>query len=148
MAARWGRIGRIGLAAAVAVSWLVTVPFMWHAVTTVPSAQRLQAMSSRIMHVPSPTTFLRTTGQSLVELLALLLLLWPFWRPLWLTRLLVAFLALGLWAVATMPLELTNLEQVHHQWLVGCDVALLLALIVTMGARLAGAIRRTRGAES
>ena len=144
MATRWGRIGRIGLAAAIAVSWLVAVPVMWHAVTTVPSAQRLQAMSSRIMHVPSPTTFLRTSGQSLVELLVLLLLLWPFWRRLWLTRLLVAFLALGTWAVLTMPLELTELEQVHHQWLVGCDVALLLAMVVTLLARIVGAVRRAR----
>ncbi len=140
----WGRVGRIVLTAAIAVSWLVTVPLMWHAVTTVPSAARLQAMSSRIMHVPTPTTFLRTTGQSLVELLVLLLLLWPFWRPLWLTRVLVAFLALGTWAVLTMPLELTNLEQVHHQWLVGCDVALLLAIVLAILARVWQAIRRTR----
>jgi hypothetical protein len=138
----WGRSGRIGLAAAVAASWLVAVPLMWRAVTTVPSAQRLQAMSSRIMHVPSPTTFLRTAGQSLVELLVLLLLLWPFWRRLWLARLLVAFLALGTWAVLTMPLELTTLEQVHHQWLVGCDVALFLAMVVTLLARIVGAVRR------
>ncbi len=140
----WGRVGRIVLTAAIAVSWLVTVPLMWRAVTTVPSAARLQAMSSRIMHVPTPTTFLRTTGQSLIELLVLLLLLWPFWRPLWLTRVLVAFLALGTWAVLTMPLELTNLEQVHHQWLVGCDVALLLAIVLTILARVWQAIRRTR----
>ncbi len=141
-----GRSGRIGLTLAIAASWLAAVPLMWRAVTTVPSAERLQAMSSRIMHVPSPTTFLRTGGQSLVELLLLLLLLWPFWRRLWLTRLLVAFLALGTWAVLTMPLELTTLEQVHHQWLVGCDVALLLAMVVTIGARVWRAIRGARAA--
>ncbi len=140
----WGRLGRILLTAAIAVSWLVVVPLMWHAVSTVPSAARLQEMSSRILHVPTPTTFLRTAGQSLVELIVLLLLLWPLWRRLWLTRLLVAFLTLGIWAVLTMPLELTRLEQVHHQWLVGCDVALLVAIVVTILARVWQAIRRAR----
>ncbi len=144
MAADRGRAGRILLVALLAVSWLVTVPLLWHSVTTVPSTARLQAMSSRIMHPPGPTTFLRTAGQSLLELLVLVALVWPGWRRFWLLRLLLAFAGLAVWAVATMPLELTQLEQIQHQWLVGCDLAILLAMVVTVVARSVGAIRRTR----
>ncbi len=139
-----GRLGRILLACALTIAWLVSVPFMWKAVSTVPSAARLQAMQSRIMHVPSPATFLRTTGRSFLELAGLLLLLWPGWRRLWLVRLLVAFLALAAWAVLTMPLELTELEWVHHRWLVGSDILLMVALVVTVTARIVGAVQRAR----
>ena len=144
----WDRrpLARILLVLALALGWAVAVFFMWKAVTTLPSAERLRVMSSQIMHVPTPRTFLRTAGQSLLELLALVLLLWPGWRPLWLIRLLVAFLALGIWAVLTVPLELTRLEQVHHQWLVGCDVALLVAMAATIVSRIFQAIRRGRSA--
>ncbi len=58
-ARRRGLRGRLLLGAALVVSWLVSVPYMWKSVTTVPSAERLQAMSSRIMHVPTHATFLR-----------------------------------------------------------------------------------------
>ncbi len=132
---------RLLLGGALVVLWLVAVPMMWHSVSTVPSAERLQQMSSRIMHVPSPTTFLRTAGQSLVELLVLLALIWPWWRRFWFWRLLAAFVALAVWAVATVPLELTELEQVHHQWMVACDALLFLALLLTATARLAGFAR-------
>lgn len=142
-------LGRFLLLAALMVSWLVSVPYMWKSVTTVPSAARLQQMQSRIMHVPSPTTFLRTTGQSFVELAMVVALLWPWWRRFWLARLVLAFLGLALWAVVTVPLELTELEWVHHRWLVGADVLLLIALLATIGAGLVGAAwsaRRQRAA--
>ncbi len=142
------RLGRILLVVLLVLGWLVAVPLMWHAVTTVPSAARLQAMSSRIMHPPGPATFLRTAGRSLAELLVLVALLWPGWRRLWLLRLLVAFVGLFIWAVVTMPLELTELEQIHHQWLVGCDLAILLAMVVTVGARLVEAIRDARSSTA
>ena len=132
---------RLVLCGALVVLWLVAVPLMWHSVSTVPTAERLQQMTSRIMHVPSPRTFLRTTGQSLVELIVLLAVLWPWWRRFWLWRLLVTFLGWAIWAVVTMPLELTELEQVHHQWMVACDVLLFVGMVVTAAARLAGFAR-------
>lgn len=140
-------VWRMILCGVLVVLWAAAVPLMWHSVSTVPSAERLQAMSSRIMHVPSPTTFLRTAGQSLVELLVLVGLLWPWWRRFWPLRLLVAFIALAVWAVATVPLELTELEQVHHQWMVACDAVLLVGLVVTMIARAGATIRRSPHAQ-
>ncbi len=137
-------LGRLLLLAALVVSWLVSVPYMWKSVTTVPSAARLQAMQSRIMHVPSPATFLKLTGQSFVELAILVALLWPWWRPFWLARLVVAVLGLFAWAVLTLPLELTDLEWVHHRWLVGADVLVLLALVASVVARFVGAVRSPR----
>ncbi len=137
---RW----RLLLLAALVVSWLVSVPYMWKSVTTVPSAARLQAMQSRIMHVPSPTTFLKTTGQSFVELAVVLALLWPWWCRFWLARLVLAFLGLAVWAVITMPLELTELEWVHHRWLVGADLLLLIGIVTTIVARLLRAVRSAR----
>ena len=142
--ARLGGSGRGLLVAALTIAWLVSIPFMWRSVTTVPSAARLQEMQSRIMHVPSPATFLRTTGQSFGELAALVLLLWPGWRSLWLLRLTLVFLGLAFWSVLTVPLELTELERVHHAWLLGSAALVLLALVLTVTARIAGAIRRAR----
>jgi hypothetical protein len=136
---------RIVLVAAIALAWAVSVPLMWHAVTTVPSAARLQAMSARVLHVPTPETFLRMTGRSLLELVVLGALLWPWWRRFWLVRLLLALLALAVYAVATVPLELTTLAQVHHQWLAAADVLLLIGVLATAAARLARALRRTDG---
>ncbi len=142
-------LGRLLLVATLVVSWAVSVPYMWKSVTTVPSAQRLQEMQSRIMHVPSPTTFLKTTGQSFVELAVVVALLWPGWRRFWLARLVLAFLGLAVWAVVTVPLELTELEWVHHRWLVGADALLLIAIVATVvgrflrlarGGRLGGAV--------
>lgn len=141
---RVGATGRVLLVASLTIAWLVSIPFMWKSVTTVPSAARLQEMQSRIMHVPSPTTFLRTTGQSFVELLVLVLLLWPGWRRFWLLRLLLGFLALAFWSVMTVPLELTELERVHHAWLLGSDALLLLAIVLTITARIVGAVQRER----
>lgn len=138
-------VPRLLLCGLLVLLWLVALPLMWHSVSTVPSAERLHQMTSRIMHVPSPTTFLRTAGQSLIELLVLVAWLWPWWRRFWLRRLLAAFLALAVWAVATMPLELTELEQVHHQWLVACDLLLFVAIAVTATARLARAARSRVG---
>lgn len=135
-------VWRFLLLLALVVSWAVAVPFMWKAVTTVPGAARLQEMQSKIMHVPSPATFVRVAAQSLAELVVLAIALWPWWRRLWMTRLLVAFLALGAWAVATMPLELTELEWIHHRWMVGVDVLLLVAFLATGAARTARAIAR------
>ncbi len=133
---------RILLAAALVLSWLASVPYMWKSVTTVPSAERLQEMQSRIMHVPTPATFLRTTGQSFVELAVVAALLWPWWRRFRLARLAVAFLGLAVWAVVTVPLELTELEWVHHRWLVGADALVLVALVVSVVASAVRAIRR------
>ncbi len=141
---RLGAVGRVLLAATLTITWLISLPFMWKSVTTVPSAARLQEMQSRIMHVPSPTTFLRLTGQSFLELVVLLLLLWPGWRPFWLLRLLLAFLGLALWAVLTVPLELTELARVHHAWLLGSDAILLLAFVVSITAAVVGAVRGAR----
>jgi hypothetical protein len=141
---RVGRWGRIALAVALALGWAIAVPFMWKAVTTVPSAARLQEMQSKILHVPTPATFLRTGLQSLAELAVLVALLWPWWRRLWLTRLALAFLALAVWAVATMPLEQTSLELVHYRWMVGADLLLLAAFVASVIARLAAAFRAGR----
>jgi hypothetical protein len=139
--ARWGRSA---LMLALGASWAIAVPFMWKAVTTVPSAARLQEMQSRILHVPTPSTFLRTSLQSLAELAVLVVLLWPGWRRLWLTRLAAAFLGLAFWAVATMPLERTRLEWVHHRWLAGAGLLLLAAFATSVIARVVGAVRRGR----
>lgn len=135
-----GRVGRIVLVAVLTLSWLIAVPYMWKSVTTVPSAARLQEMQSRILHVPSPTTFLRVAAQSLGELAVVAALLWPWWRRFWLGRLLLATLALFLWAVVTMPLEATELEWVHHRWMLGADAILVFGVILSV----AGALRRPR----
>lgn len=119
--------------------WVVAVWFMWEALTTVPSAARLE--SSRLLAIPTVRTFFAATLFSALELIVILGLLWP-WRPqLYATRLAIAALALLTWFVITIPLDLTRMDRVHRIWLLGTAVATLAALLALLAGR---AVRRLR----
>jgi hypothetical protein len=111
------------------------VGYMWDALTMVPSAERLE--ETRMAVIPTPRTFFAAAAFSALELAVVLAALWP-WRPaLYATRLGMTALALATWFVITTPMGLSRMDWVHRRWLVFMAVATALALMVTLGYRLA-----------
>lgn len=124
---------------ALAASWVVLLPFLWSAVSTLPSAERLE--QTRTVAIPSLGSFLRVMAMSAAELAVTLLLTWPTWRRAYTFRLLGAAALLGAWFVFSAPMSLTRLEWAHRRWL-----ALLAFAVLAAGAyRLfRGMMRRLR----
>lgn len=134
--------GRVRLAfwIALVVSWLVQLPLLWAAFTTVPSAERLSR--SHMIEIPTFGTVASTVAQSAVELAVVLALLFP-WRPRgYLARLWLAAVGVWVWFIATTPLSLTRVAWVHRRWLAAVGAVLLLAAAL---ATVAGLYRRHRG---
>ncbi|HEU5208446.1 MAG TPA: hypothetical protein VFU06_03460 [Longimicrobiales bacterium] len=98
-----------------AVSWVILLPFLWSAVTTLPSPERLD--QSRTVAIPTLGSFLRVMAVSAAELVAALLIIWPAWRSAYTLRLFGAAALLGMWFVFSAPMSLTRLEWVHRRWL-------------------------------
>lgn len=135
---RWERGGRVVLWAILAVSWVVAVAFMWEAVTTVPSAERLE--ESKLVVIPTPQMFLTAAVFSGMELAVVLAALWP-WRPgFYATRLAVTALALVTWFIMTTPMDLSRMDWVHRRWLAFQVVAVMAGLTVLLLYRLARAV--------
>jgi hypothetical protein len=100
---------------ALAVSWVILLPFLWAAVTTLPSPERLD--QTRTVAIPTLGSFLRVMAVSAAELAATLLIILPAWRRAYTLRLLGAAALLGVWFVFSTPMSLTRLEWVHRRWL-------------------------------
>lgn len=136
------RLTRIGFWAMLIVSWVVMVGYMWEALTTVPSAERLE--ETRMAVIPTPRTFFTAAAFSALELAVVLAALWP-WRPAYYAnRLGITALALATWFVMTTPMGVSEMDWVHRRWLVFMVLATVVALVVTLGHRVA---RRLAGGE-
>lgn len=134
---RLERAGRIVLWAVVGGSWVVAVAYMWDALTTVPSAERLE--ESRLALIPTPRIFFTSAVFSAMELGIVLAALWPGWQRLYATRLAVTVLALSTWFIMTTPMDVNRMDWVHRRWLAFMIVATFAGLIVLLSYR---AVRR------
>jgi hypothetical protein len=129
--ARWARVG---LWLVIIVSWGVQVTYMWEALTTVPSAERLE--ETRMAVIPTSRTFFAAVVFSALELTVVLVALWP-WRPDYYTaRLAGTLLAIVTWFVLTIPMGLSTMDWVHRRWLFFLILAAAGALIVDLTLRL------------
>jgi hypothetical protein len=132
---------RVGVCAGLVLSWLVMLLYAWSAFSTVPSAERLE--QSRMTQIPTLFTFGTLALRSVVELLAVLALVWPAAR-LYLTRVLFAAFALAAYFLATAPLTVTLMEWVHRRWLAAVGAGLLGVFIAGATAAAVGfALSRT-----
>lgn len=125
--------------------WIGAVYFMWDAMTTVPSADRLE--ETRLAAIPTPRTFFAAVAFSAMELALVLAAAWP-WRPeLYASRLALGALIMVTWFVSTVPMELSGMDRVHRQWLALTILTLVAAVVVVLSYRLARRIVvRPRGA--
>lgn len=131
------RLARYTLPAALLLGWLIMLPLLWRAFTTVPSAERLR--ESRMVQIPTLETVIQQVGLSAVELGVALLLAWPGRRAL--SRLWVAAIGAWAWFLATTPLGLSTVQWVHRRWLAATALLLLAA---ALGASTLRLVRRTR----
>lgn len=114
-------------------SWVVAVAFMWDAMTTIPSAERLQ--ETRLVEIPGPRRFFAAAAFSAMELAVVLAALWP-WRPAYYaSRLAVTALGVVTWFLITVPPGLSQLDLVHRRWLAFLVVAQVVALVVLLAYR-------------
>jgi hypothetical protein len=128
---RWARLGFWG---ALIGSWVVMVAYMWDALTTIPSAERLE--ETRMAVIPTPRTFAAAVIFSALELGVVLAALWP-WRPDWYAaRMAVAAMALITWFIITTPMGLSQMDWVHRRWLGFMILALAAGLVVHLVYRL------------
>ena len=131
---RGERVVRMAMWGLLVVSWIAAVAYMWDALTTVPSAERLE--ESKLVVIPTPQTFLTAVVFSGMELAVVLAALWP-WRPgFFATRLAVTALALVTWFVMTTPMDLSRMDWVHRRWLAFQIVAVVAGLVVLLTYRL------------
>lgn len=137
------RATRIGFWLILALSWVVAVAYMWEAMSRVPSAERLE--TSRLVHIPTPRTFMTAAIFSAMELGVVLAALWP-WRPgFYASRLGATALALITWFIMTTPMSVSRMDWVHRRWLAFTTAAILLALVVLLVYRaLRWRLRRRR----
>lgn len=128
------------------VTWVVAVYYLWDAMTTIPSAERLER--SKMVAIPTPRTFFAAAAFSAMELAVVLAALWPWRTQYYATRLAVTALVMGTWFVLTTPMQLSRMDWVHRRWL----ALVILTLVVALGAvllyrlarRLAGSRRGER----
>ena len=126
---------RRGFWVLLALSWVVVVWYMWDAMTTIPSAERLQ--DTRMAEIPGPRRFFTAAAFSGMEAAVILAALWP-WRPAYYaTRLAVTTLGVITWFVITTPLDLSRMDWVHRRWLAFLVVAQVAALGILLAYRLA-----------
>lgn len=126
-------------------SWVVAVWYMWEAMTTVPSAARLQ--ETRLVEVPGPRRFFAATAFSAMELTVVLAVLWPWRIEYYASRLAIAALAIVTWFVSTTPVDLSRMDWVHRRWLAFLALATLVALAIVLVSRAVGALRDRRGSR-
>jgi hypothetical protein len=124
-------------------SWVVLVPLMWNAFSTVPSLERLA--QSRMVEIPTLRTVGWLVARSAAEIGVVLGLLVP-WKPRrYLARLWLATVALAAWFLATTPLGLTRMSWLHRRWLVLVGASLLVAAVWATLARLRSVSRAAPG---
>jgi len=134
---------RVAVWAVLAVSWVVMVGYMWDALTTVPSPERLE--ETRMAVIPTHRTFFAAVIFSALELGVIMAVLWP-WRPrLYTARLAVATLAVVTWFTITIPMGLSRMDWVHRRWLFFLILAMLGALVVDLVFRLLRRVSPRRG---
>ncbi len=122
------------------VSWVILLPMMWQAFTTVPTPARLA--QPRMIGIPTLQTVELLVGQSLVELGVALGLAAPWWRRRYLTRLWLGAVALWVWFIASTPIGLTRLAWVHRRWLAMMAAAFLVAAVIGSAARVVRGLAR------
>jgi hypothetical protein len=128
------RYVRIGFWLLLLVSWIIAVTGMWDALTTVPSAERLE--ESRMVVIPGPRTFFAAAIFSAMELAVVLAALWP-WRPrFYASRLALTALAIVTWFLMTVPMDVSRMDWVHRVWIAFLAVAVTAALLVLLLYRL------------
>jgi hypothetical protein len=122
---------------ALLLSWIVLLPVLWSAFSTVPSAERLS--QSHMVEIPTLGTVVMLVGKSAAELVVVLALTLPWWRRRYLTRLWLAAVGAWAWFFASTPMGLTRMAWMHRRWLAGVAAALLVAAVVgAMGRVVAG----------
>lgn len=139
--------GRALLWLGVALSWIVLLPLLWSAVTTLPSAERLE--QTRTAAIPTLRTLVMVIALSAAEAAFALLLLWPRWRGAYTARLLGAAVVLGAWFVASTPLSMSRLDWVHRRWLALVAFGLMIVGVFRLGHRAVRWVARhvSRGAR-
>ncbi len=110
---------------AIALSWVALLPLLLSAVTSVPSAARLER--SHAVPIPTFETLARVVLVSALEVGLVLGLLWPKRSRGYTARVLLAAALLAVWFVLSTPLALTRLEWVHRRWLALLAFTLLAA---------------------
>lgn len=121
---------RRGLWLLLLASWVVMVALMWDALTTIPSAERLQ--QSRLVEIPGPRRFFAAAAFSAMELAVVLAALWP-WRPAYYaSRLAITALGVATWFLITVPPGLSAMDRAHRQWLAFLVVAQVAGLVVLL----------------
>lgn len=121
--------------ALLAITWIVAVYYLWDALTTVPSAERLER--SKLVAIPTPRTFFAATAFSAMELAVVLAALWPWRTRYYATRLAITALVMSTWFVTTTPMQLSRMDWVHRRWLALVILALMVALVAVLLYRLA-----------
>jgi hypothetical protein len=129
--ATWARTGFWLL---LIVAWVAMVGQMWEALTTLPSAARLE--ESRMAVIPTPRTFAAAVIFSALELGVVLAALWPWWTAYYPARLGLTAMALVTWFLITVPVGLSQMDWVHRRWLGFMIFATITALVVDLGYRL------------
>jgi hypothetical protein len=114
---------------------------MWDALTTMPSAERLG--QTRMAAIPTPRTFITAATFSAMELMVVLVALWPGWTPLYATRMAVVVLGLVTWFVMTTPMDLNRMDWVHRRWLAFTILLILGTLVIQLAYRLARRLAHT-----
>lgn len=118
---------RTAVVTLIGVSWVVLVVMMWRAYHTLPSAEQLADV--RHVRPPLPADFLLNLTKSLVVAVLLTVALWPRATRRYILRVAIALLALIVWFVMTVPLDLNTMEWLHRRWLALMILLLLLTLI-------------------
>lgn len=129
--AMWARTGFWLL---LIVSWAVMVAYMWEALTTLPSAARLE--EGRMAVIPTPRAFAAAAIFSALELGVVLAALWPWWPAYYPARLGLTAMALVTWFIITIPMGLNQMDWVHRRWLGFMILATTIALVVELAYRL------------
>lgn len=127
-------VARVAFWAVLAASWVVAVVYMWDALTTIPTAERLD--ESKLVGIPTTTTLITAAIFSGMELAVVLGALWP-WRPaFYASRLGLTALGIVTWFIMTTPMDLSRMDWVHRRWLAFLALAVTGALLVLLAYRL------------
>lgn len=125
---------RLVLWIALAVSWVVAVAYLWEALATVRSAERLD--ESSLMGTPTLRTFVAVAIFSGLELGVVLAALWP-WRPaFYASRLALTALGIVTWFTMTTPMDLSRMDWVHRRWLAFLALTVTAGLVTLLAYRL------------
>jgi hypothetical protein len=120
------------------LSWIVMLLLMRSEFWTLPAPEALQR--ERMVRPPTMQDLLTLALRSAGEILVLILLLWPGGG--YAVRLSLTAVGLILYFVATAPMALTSVEQIHRRWLAAVAVVLLVATILTLLRAAVRALRR------